>query len=49
MTPTAWLMLVSTWAVIIYFTTRFFWMVVVTPPRPEREEQARDGSLEKGA
>jgi hypothetical protein len=42
-------MLIVTWSVILYFTGRYFWMVLITPVRPEREEQARDGILEKDA
>jgi hypothetical protein len=49
MTPSAWLMLIVTWSVIVYFTARYFWMVLVTPQQPEREERMRDGILEKDA
>jgi hypothetical protein len=49
MTPAAWVMLAVTWAVIIYFTAKYFYMVLVTPPKAEREEQMRDGILEKDA
>jgi hypothetical protein len=49
MTTTAWMMLALTWAVIIYFTGYFFWKVLMTPIAPEREEQLRDGILEKDA
>jgi hypothetical protein len=34
-TAAAWAMLAGTWAVIIYFTGRFFWMVLRTPPKDE--------------
>jgi hypothetical protein len=34
-TGAAWTMLGLTWAVILFFTGRFFWMVLVTPPRPD--------------
>lgn len=33
MTGGAWGMLIVTWSVIIFFTARFFWMVLRTPPR----------------
>ncbi len=49
MTTTAWIMLGVTWAIIIFFTGRFFWKVLKTPIRPEREAQLRDGILEKDA
>jgi len=32
-TTPAWLMLGATWAVILYFTVRFFWMVLRLPER----------------
>ncbi len=35
MTGAAWLMMLVTWAVIIFFTGKFFWMVLRTPPRDE--------------
>jgi hypothetical protein len=38
-----------TWAVIVFFTGRFFLKVLKTPISPERESQARDGILEKDA
>lgn len=49
MTGQAWLMLAVTWTIIILFTGRFFWRVLKTPIRPEREEQTRNGILEKDA
>ena len=33
MTRSAWLMLIVTWGVVIFFTARFFIKVVRTPPR----------------
>ena len=33
MTRAAWIMLAATWAVIGYFTIRFFWMVLKAPKR----------------
>jgi len=33
MTGSAWLMLIGTWTVIVFFTVRFFLKVVRTPPR----------------
>ena len=38
MTSAAWAMLLTTWAVIFFFTGKFFWKVLVTPPRDEPEE-----------
>lgn len=38
MTTAAWIMLLTTWAVIFFFTGRFFWKVLVTPPKPDSEE-----------
>jgi hypothetical protein len=35
MTTNAWLMLIVTWGVVIFFTTRFFLKVLKTPPRDE--------------
>ena len=49
MTTQAWLMLAATWAVIIFFTGRFFLKVLRTPISPERDSQTRDGVLEKDA
>jgi hypothetical protein len=37
MTPAAWLMLGATWAVVLFFTGRFFWKVLTLPPRPDEE------------
>ena len=36
MTTAAWTMLAVTWAVIIFFTLRFFLAVLRTPPRDDR-------------
>jgi hypothetical protein len=33
MTTAAWCMLAGTWAVIGYFTIRFFWMVLRAPKK----------------
>lgn len=49
MTGVAWSMLLVTWGIILFFTGKFFWMVLKTPVSPEREAQARDGILEKDA
>lgn len=49
MTTAAWLMLAATWAVIIFFTGKFFLKVLRTPISPDRDAQARDGILEKDA
>ncbi len=35
MTLAAWIMLASTWAVIVYFTARFLWRVVAPPATRE--------------
>lgn len=37
MTASAWMMLVGTWAVVIFFTARFFLAVVRHPPREDGE------------
>jgi hypothetical protein len=49
MTTIAWAMLAVTWSIIVFFTARFFWMVLNTPISPERDAQTRDGILEKDA
>ncbi len=48
MTSAAWLMLVVTWLVIIYFTAKFFWMVL-TIKNPETLDEPEDGVLRKDA
>jgi hypothetical protein len=48
MTATAWTMLIATWAVILFFTGKFFWMVLTTP-RPEDLDDTTDGILRKDA
>jgi hypothetical protein len=35
MTTAAWIMMLITWAVIFFFTGKFFWMVLTIPPRPD--------------
>jgi hypothetical protein len=35
MTRNAWIMLIVTWSVVIFFTARFFIAVVRTPPRED--------------
>lgn len=37
MTAEAWVTLILTWAVITYFTARFFLKVLRTPPRGEED------------
>jgi hypothetical protein len=37
MTTAAWAMLLTTWAIIFWFTGKFFWKVLTTPPRPDDE------------
>ncbi len=37
MTTAAWTMLLITWAVIIFFTGKFFWKVLTIPPRQDEE------------
>lgn len=49
MTDAAWLMLGVTWSVILFFTARFFLKVMQTPMSSDRQEQLRDGILEKDA
>ena len=49
MTTQAWIMLGITWAVILYFTGKFFWMVLKTPPRPEEPDHDTEGILRKAA
>jgi hypothetical protein len=48
MTIAAWIMLALTWGVIIFFTVKFFWMVV-TSRRPEDIDDTSDGILRKDA
>lgn len=48
MTRQAWIMLGATWSVILFFTLRFFWKVLVTPPRAD-EEPAGPTVLRKDA
>ena len=43
MTPGAWTMLGVTWGVIVFFSARFFWKVLTTPPRPDEPEERSDG------
>jgi hypothetical protein len=38
MTTAAWIMMLVTWSVIIFFTGRFFWKVLTIPPREDHEE-----------
>ena len=33
MTGGAWIMLVLTWSVVIWFTAKYFWMVLRKPPQ----------------
>lgn len=35
MKTAAWIMMSITWGVILFFTGKFFWMVLITPPRDE--------------
>ncbi len=44
MTGAAWAMLIVTWGVIIFFTLKFFLMVLKTPP-PQEEGQV-EGAAE---
>ena len=48
MTAAAWTMLIVTWAVILFFTGKFFWMVL-TIPNPEDLDDTTDGILRKDA
>ena len=49
MTTGAWVMLATTWAIVIGYTLKFFLKVLRTPIDPERLDQMRDGILEKDA
>lgn len=49
MTTQAWIMLGITWAVILYFTAKFFWRVLRTPPRPDEPDHVAEGILGKRA
>jgi hypothetical protein len=40
MTGAAWLMLIVTWAVILFFTIKFFLMVLSHPPQEEEGQVA---------
>ena len=35
MTLAAWIMMLVTWAIVVFFTGRFFWMVLTKPTREE--------------
>ena len=35
MTPSAWAMMLITWAVVLFFTAKFFWMVLRSRDREE--------------
>jgi len=35
MTSAAWAMLIGTWSVVFFFAGRFFFKVLVTPPKDE--------------
>ena len=48
MTGAAWLMLGITWAVILFFTGKFFWMVL-TIQNPESLDEPDDGVPRKDA
>jgi hypothetical protein len=43
MTTPAWVMLVTTWSVIIFFTVRFFLAVLRTPPAEAKPEAGSEG------
>ena len=48
MTGAAWIMLGVTWSVVIFFTARFFYLVL-TSPQPEDLDDTTDGILRKDA
>lgn len=48
MTTAAWTMLALTWAVIFFFTGKFFWMVLACE-HPETLDEPDDGVLRKDA
>jgi hypothetical protein len=35
MTRAAWIMMLATWSVIVFFTVRFFWKVLTIPPKDD--------------
>ncbi len=37
MTAGAWIMLSATWGVVVFFAGRFFWKVLTTPQRKDRD------------
>lgn len=39
MTTSAWIMLVVTWTIVLYFTTRFLWMVLTKPVSSAPDEE----------
>jgi hypothetical protein len=36
-TGAAWVMMIATWSVIVFFTGKFFWMVLRTPPKDDKD------------
>lgn len=38
MTLSAWIMMCVTWTIVLFFSGRFFWMVLTTPSRQEDQE-----------
>ena len=42
MTTSAWITMLLTWGVILYFTARFFWKVYRSPGRKEEGDGDRD-------
>jgi hypothetical protein len=36
-TGKAWAMMLITWAIILFFTGKFFWMVLRTPPDDDKD------------
>jgi len=46
MTPAAWIMLIITWSIIVYFTAKFFWKVLKTPQRSENQRNKIEEHLD---
>lgn len=42
MTPAAWVMLVVTWSIVVFFSVKYFWMVLTLPNAPEANGAAGD-------
>jgi hypothetical protein len=47
MSTTALIMMICAWAIILYFTIRFFVKVVKTPPRPEPDSYSGNDDVKR--